>query len=156
MILISSDLRLTYVKCVQWKYPRATGFFFFSIISLITAFRFINVLRYVFKAAYLLFACEPHLFLFRWKSRYRDAWCRFNAVHETNLCCDMQLWLSWRLLASLSAQRVSFLQCAPNATTPSREIRLRSCLTNFTICPTFSFLNSKGLCMWRTSSPRVS
>ncbi|KAH0605877.1 uncharacterized protein H6S33_004334 [Morchella sextelata] len=39
-----------------WKYPRATGFFFFSVISMITAFRFINVLRWVFKGAYLLFA----------------------------------------------------------------------------------------------------
>jgi len=38
-----------------WKFPRATGFFFFSAISLIFAFRFVNVLRYVFKATYLLF-----------------------------------------------------------------------------------------------------
>lgn len=80
------DLRLTYVKCVQWKYPRATGFFFFSVISLITAFRFINVLRYVFKAAYLLFACEPHLFLFWCQSRYRDVWCVSILCVRTNLC----------------------------------------------------------------------
>jgi len=38
-----------------WKFPKATGFFFFSTISLIFAFRYINVLRYVFKAAYMLF-----------------------------------------------------------------------------------------------------
>jgi hypothetical protein len=40
----------------QWKFPKATGFFFFSTISLIFAFRYVNVLRYVFKAAYMLFA----------------------------------------------------------------------------------------------------
>lgn len=39
-----------------WKYPKATGFFFFATISLISAFRYVNVLRYVFKAAYMLFA----------------------------------------------------------------------------------------------------
>jgi hypothetical protein len=39
-----------------WKFPKATGFFFFSTISLIFAFRYVNVLRYVFKAAYMLFA----------------------------------------------------------------------------------------------------
>ncbi|CAZ83119.1 unnamed protein product [Tuber melanosporum] len=38
-----------------WKFPRATGFFFFAAISLIFAFRFVNVLRYVFKATYILF-----------------------------------------------------------------------------------------------------
>jgi hypothetical protein len=39
---------------VTWKFPRATSFIFLSILSTIFAFRFINVLRYVFKAAYLL------------------------------------------------------------------------------------------------------
>ncbi|KAI5797681.1 Reticulon-domain-containing protein [Geopyxis carbonaria] len=39
-----------------WKFPKATGFFFFTAISLIFAFRYVNVLRYVFKAAYMLFA----------------------------------------------------------------------------------------------------
>jgi hypothetical protein len=39
-----------------WKYPKATGFFFFATISLICAFHYVNVLRYVFKAAYMLFA----------------------------------------------------------------------------------------------------
>jgi len=39
-----------------WKFPRATGFFFLSAISLIFAFRFVNVLRYIFKATYILFA----------------------------------------------------------------------------------------------------
>ena len=42
----------------QWKFPRATGFFFLSAISLIFAFRFVNVLRYIFKLTYLLFAGE--------------------------------------------------------------------------------------------------
>ncbi|KAL7276535.1 hypothetical protein RUND412_000458 [Rhizina undulata] len=41
---------------LTWKYPRATGFFFFSLVSLILAFHYVNVLRYVFKAAYILFA----------------------------------------------------------------------------------------------------
>ena len=41
---------------LQWKFPKATGFFFLSTISLILAFRFVNVLRYVFKASYVLFA----------------------------------------------------------------------------------------------------
>lgn len=39
-----------------WKFPKATGFFFFTAITLIFAFRYVNVLRYVFKAAYMLFA----------------------------------------------------------------------------------------------------
>lgn len=39
-----------------WKYPKATGFCFFATISVICAFRYVNVLRYVFKAAYMLFA----------------------------------------------------------------------------------------------------
>ncbi|KAA8914546.1 Reticulon-domain-containing protein [Sphaerosporella brunnea] len=39
-----------------WKHPKATGFVFFSTISLIFAFRYVNVLRYVFKGAYVLFA----------------------------------------------------------------------------------------------------
>ncbi|KAI5848932.1 Reticulon-domain-containing protein [Tricharina praecox] len=44
-----------------WKSPKATGFFFFSTISLIFAFRYVNVLRYVFKAAYMLFAAASVL-----------------------------------------------------------------------------------------------
>lgn len=39
---------------VTWKFPRATLFIFMSILSTIFAFRFINVMRYIFKAAYLL------------------------------------------------------------------------------------------------------
>lgn len=39
---------------VTWKFPRATSCIFFSLLSAIFAFRFINVMRYVFKAAYLL------------------------------------------------------------------------------------------------------
>jgi len=39
---------------VTWKYPRASGVIFTSLLSTIFAFRFINVMRYIFKAAYLL------------------------------------------------------------------------------------------------------
>lgn len=39
---------------VTWKYPRASGLIFISLLSTILAFRFVNVMRYVFKAAYLL------------------------------------------------------------------------------------------------------
>ncbi|KAF8455289.1 Reticulon-domain-containing protein [Kalaharituber pfeilii] len=39
---------------VTWKYPRATSFIFLSILSTIFAFRFVNVMRYVLKAAYIL------------------------------------------------------------------------------------------------------
>lgn len=39
---------------VTWKYPRGSGLIFMSLLSTILAFRFVNVMRYVFKAAYLL------------------------------------------------------------------------------------------------------
>ncbi|KAF8456690.1 Reticulon-domain-containing protein [Terfezia claveryi] len=39
---------------VTWKYPRASALIFISLLSTILAFRFVNVMRYVFKAAYLL------------------------------------------------------------------------------------------------------
>jgi len=39
---------------VTWKFPRATLVIFASLLSTIFAFRFINVIRYIFKAAYLL------------------------------------------------------------------------------------------------------
>lgn len=39
---------------VTWKYPRASLLIFTSLLSTILAFRFVNVMRYIFKAAYLL------------------------------------------------------------------------------------------------------
>jgi len=39
---------------VTWKYPRFSLLIFLSLLSTILAFRFINVMRYIFKAAYLL------------------------------------------------------------------------------------------------------
>jgi len=39
---------------VTWKYPRASGLIFTSLLSTILAFRFVNVMRYIFKVAYLL------------------------------------------------------------------------------------------------------
>jgi len=39
-----------------WRYPRATAFIAVSVLSTILAFHYVNVLRYVFKGAYLLFA----------------------------------------------------------------------------------------------------
>lgn len=39
---------------VTWKYPRASLLIFTSLLTTILAFRFVNVMRYVFKAAYLL------------------------------------------------------------------------------------------------------
>ncbi|KAF8537593.1 Reticulon-domain-containing protein [Trichophaea hybrida] len=44
-----------------WKFPKATGFFFLSTISVIFAFHYINVLRYVFKGLYMAFAIASGL-----------------------------------------------------------------------------------------------
>jgi len=38
-----------------WKFPKATGAAFFLSLSVLVAFRYVNVLRYVFKAAYMTF-----------------------------------------------------------------------------------------------------
>jgi len=39
---------------VTWKNPRTSLIIFISLLNIILAFRFINVMRYIFKAAYLL------------------------------------------------------------------------------------------------------
>jgi len=44
-----------------WKFPRATGAVFLSTILSIIAFRYVNVLRYLFKATYMLFAAVSFL-----------------------------------------------------------------------------------------------
>jgi len=44
-----------------WKFPRATGAVFFSTVLSIIAFRYVNVLRYLFKATYMLFAAVSFL-----------------------------------------------------------------------------------------------
>jgi len=41
-----------------WKFPRATGITFGVLLSTIVAFHYVNVLRYVFKGMYLLFAAS--------------------------------------------------------------------------------------------------
>lgn len=63
---LRSDQPLThfhsfFYDLVTWKYPRATLLIFGGLMSTILAFRFVNVMRYVFKAAYILFGAVATL-----------------------------------------------------------------------------------------------
>ncbi|KAI5821210.1 Reticulon-domain-containing protein [Pyronema omphalodes] len=50
-----SQFHNVFYNLFTWKFPTASGFFFLSTIFTIVAFRYVNVLRYVFKALYMSF-----------------------------------------------------------------------------------------------------
>ncbi|TGZ78158.1 hypothetical protein EX30DRAFT_343539 [Ascodesmis nigricans] len=51
-----SHFHSVFYDMFTWKFPKATGICFFSAVATILAFHYVNVLRYVFKAGYMLFA----------------------------------------------------------------------------------------------------